>query len=147
MPERLSGEYDAQAGEDEDYRLQPGYPRRSRVCAELGAELGSSTLGTFTKGSEMSKQTFKQLVEPMEYVEPCQVHIGFDLDKCRYEIQEGQIVLIFDGVRAPDCPQVLAGEVVEWCEQRRMNPEILLDAMLEAAYKEQNMELLRQAMV
>ena len=95
----------------------------------------------------MNKQSFKQMVEPLEYVEPAQVHIGFDLSKCRYEIQEGQIVLIFDGIRAPDCPQVLAGEVVEWCQARRINPEIMLDAMLDAAYKEQNMQLLREAMI
>lgn len=95
----------------------------------------------------MNKQSCKQMVEPLEYVEPVQVHIGFDLNKCRYDIQEGQIVLIFDGVRAPGCPQVLAEEVMEWCASRRINPDILMDGMLDAAHKEQNMQLLWEAML
>ena len=93
------------------------------------------------------KTAFKDMVAVLEEQEVCRAVVELDLNQFRYEVQGNRLVLTFEGIRAPDCPQVLAGEVVEWCASRRINPEIMLDAMLDAAYKEQDMQLLREAMV
>jgi predicted ATP-grasp superfamily ATP-dependent carboligase len=66
----------------------------------------------------------------------------------KYHISdEGRLVLSFPAQITDDCPAELSRAVQSWCQEQGVNENVLLDAMLDAVYKEQIVALFRKAMV
>lgn len=78
---------------------------------------------------------------------PVSCEIPFDPDKASFEYREGVLVMRIEGQGCEPCPVSLPDDVIVWCRKTGVNPDILADAMAEAADKELRMSLIRSAMM